>query len=120
MRKLRLIAAPSAAALAALLVPGATSAVASTTDLPGACQYYTDYDFVYGQLNLYASKTCNGVSQPGYAVIEKVGAGGNITAVAYGFGIVHYTCQGTAVNTFRFDGEINKQVILDPGALPCG
>ncbi|WP_405578467.1 hypothetical protein [Streptomyces sp. NBC_01190] len=41
-------------------------------------------------------------------------------AVAYGFGIVRYTCQGTAPNTFRFDGDISHQVTYIPGTLPCG
>lgn len=45
---------------------------------------------------------------------------GSVTAVAYGLGIVRYTCQGTAVNTYRFDGDINRQVTLTPGAIPCG
>lgn len=120
MRKLRLLAASSAAALAAVLIPGAATAVAGTADLPGSCTYYTDFDFVGNQLSIYDTKVCNGVTQPGYAVIEKVGAGGSVTAVAYGLGIVRYTCQGTAVNTFRFDGDINRQVTLTPGALPCG
>jgi hypothetical protein len=115
-----MIAASSAAALAAVLVPGATTALAGTADLPGSCQYYTNFTFLYGQLSIYNSKTCNGVSQPAYAVIEKVGGPGTITAVAYGMGIVRYTCQGTAVNTFRFDGDIDRQVTLNPGALPCG
>ncbi|MYS24880.1 hypothetical protein GA0115240_17096 [Streptomyces sp. DvalAA-14] len=120
MRKLRLIAVSSAAALAAVLIPGATTALAGTADLPGACQYYTDFDFVGGQLSIYDSKSCNGVTQPAYAVIEKVSGTGTVIPVAYGLGIVRYTCQGSAVNTFRFDGDLSKQVILTPGALPCG
>ncbi|MFF7154783.1 hypothetical protein [Streptomyces sp. NPDC008139] len=120
MRKLRLTAAACTAALAALLVPGAATASASTTDWPSGCQYYTDFDFIYGQLSIYNSKVCNGVSQPAYAVIEKVSSTGTITAVAYGVGIVRYTCQGTAVNTFRFDGDLSHQVTLTPGALACG
>ncbi|WP_333771338.1 hypothetical protein [Streptomyces sp. IBSBF 2435] len=120
MRRLRLTAAACTAAVAALLIPGAATATASTTDWPSGCQYQTEFDFTGGQLSLYDSKVCNGMSQPAYAVIEKVSGTGTITAVAYGFGTVRYTCQGTAPNTFRFDGDINRQVTLIPGTLPCG
>ncbi|MFC4031131.1 hypothetical protein ACFO3J_06555 [Streptomyces polygonati] len=120
MRKLSLIAASSAAALAAVLIPGASTALAGTSVAGTACQYYTDFDFVGNVLSIYDSKTCNGVSQPAYAVIEKVGANGTVIPVAYGLGIVRYTCQGSTVNTYRFAGELNPQVILTPGALPCG
>lgn len=46
----------------------------ATKDLPGSCTYYTDFDFIGNQLSIYDTKVCNGVTQPGYAVIEKVGA----------------------------------------------
>ncbi|MFG1807565.1 hypothetical protein [Streptomyces sp. NPDC049040] len=119
MRKPSMIAASSAAALATVLVPGASTALAGPTDASG-CQYYTDFDFLGTQLSIYNSKVCNGVTQPAYAVIEKVSPTSGVSAVAYGFGIVRYDCQGTTPTTFRFDGDINRQVILNPGTLPCG
>lgn len=124
MRKLRLLAASSAAGLA-LLVPAASTALAADSwpvpgTPPNACTYYTDFDVVGGQLHAYDSKVCGNQSIPAYVVIEKVGSNGAVTPVAYGTGIVSYTCQGSAVNTYKIDGDINRTVTLTPGAIPCG
>ena len=119
MKKLRVLAASTAAALA-LLVPGATAAHAVTPALGASCTYYTDFDFVGGQLNAYDSKSCGGPSVPAYVVIEKVGAGGTVIPVAYGLGIIHYTCQGSTPTTYKLAGDIDPVVTITPGVVPCG
>lgn len=118
-----MLAASSATALAAVLVPGASAAIAANPApavWPSTCTYYTDFDFVGGNVNAYNSKVCNGVSSPAYVVIERVAASGQVTAVAYGSGHVTYYCQGTAVNYYRFNGDINRTSTVTPGYLPCG
>lgn len=124
MRKLRLIAASSAAALA-VVIPGASTALAADSwPVPGTppnpCTYYTDFAVTYGQLHAYNSKVCGTQSIPAYVVIEKVSSTGQVTPVAYGAGIVNYTCQGDAVNTYKLDGDISRTVTITPGAIPCG
>ncbi|MFC4036104.1 hypothetical protein ACFO3J_32330 [Streptomyces polygonati] len=120
MSKLRLTAAASAAALAAILIPGATSAVAVARPAASDCWYSTDFDLVGGQVSLYDFKTCNGVVQPAYGVIEKVDANGTVLPVAYGFGTIRYTCQGSTPTVYRFAGDLNPLVTFTPGTVPCG
>jgi hypothetical protein len=119
VKKLRLVAASSAAALA-VLVPSAATAHAATPAYGQSCTYYTDFAVFSGALHIYNTKDCGSGSMPAYVVLERASAGGSFNYVTSGAGIVTYTCQGSTVYTYEILGDINPAVTITPGAIACG
>lgn len=64
--------------------------------------------------------SCNGPWSSPYLVIEREMPGGYLQYVASGMGSASYTCQGSASNVYKMDGEIPTGLNYTTGVVSCG